>query len=60
MGSTTISEEFKNLLSSQELLSKQLASMFVKDVKGDALVANKKNFKGKSKGMTHSRSSGDP
>ena len=34
-------EKFENLLSSQELLAKQLASVFVKDGEGDALVANK-------------------
>ncbi|KAH0751748.1 hypothetical protein KY285_004896 [Solanum tuberosum] len=52
-------EEFENLLSSQELLAKQLASMFVKDGEGDALVADKRNFKGKSRDMSHSRSSSD-
>ena len=53
-------EEFKNLLSSQKLLVKQLASVFVKDEEGDALVVNKRNFKGKSRDMSHSRSSGYP
>ena len=39
-------EEFENLLSSQELLAKQLASVFVKGEE-NAFVANKRNFKGK-------------
>uniref|UniRef100_M1DLP9 CCHC-type domain-containing protein n=1 Tax=Solanum tuberosum TaxID=4113 RepID=M1DLP9_SOLTU len=51
-------EEFAHLLSSQALLAKQLASVFVKDGEGDALVADKRNFKGKSRDMSHSRSSG--
>ncbi|KAH0722294.1 hypothetical protein KY289_005338 [Solanum tuberosum] len=42
-----------------ELLAKQLASMFVKDGEGDALVADKRNFKGKSRDMSHSRFSSD-
>ena len=37
-------EEFENLLSSQELLAKQLASVFVKNIEEDALVADKRNF----------------
>ncbi|XP_069150842.1 uncharacterized protein [Solanum lycopersicum] len=37
-------EEFKKLFSSQKLLAKQLASVFAKDGKGDALVADKRNF----------------
>ena len=37
-----------------------MASVFVKDIQGDALVSNKKNIKGKSRGILHSRSSGDP
>ncbi|KAH0644181.1 hypothetical protein KY284_032065 [Solanum tuberosum] len=51
-------EEFENLLSSQELLANQLASVFVKDGEGDALVADKRNFKGKTGDMPHSQSSG--
>ncbi|KAH0680062.1 hypothetical protein KY284_021147 [Solanum tuberosum] len=43
----------------KELLAKQLASAFVKYGEGDALVADKINFKGKSRDMLHSRSSGD-
>uniref|UniRef100_M1C9B9 CCHC-type domain-containing protein n=1 Tax=Solanum tuberosum TaxID=4113 RepID=M1C9B9_SOLTU len=50
-------EEFENLLSSQELLAKQLASVFVKGEE-NALVANKRNFKGKTRDVPHSRSSG--
>ncbi|TMW99638.1 hypothetical protein EJD97_002246 [Solanum chilense] len=50
-------ENFENLLLSQELLAKQLGSVFVKDEEGDALVANKRNFKEKSRDMSHSRSS---
>ena len=49
-------EEFENLLSSQELLAKQLASIFVKGEE-NALVANKRNFKGKTRNIVHSRSS---
>uniref|UniRef100_M1BZJ6 Uncharacterized protein n=1 Tax=Solanum tuberosum TaxID=4113 RepID=M1BZJ6_SOLTU len=52
-------EKFEIFLSSQELLAKQLASAFVKYGEGDALVADKRNFKGKSRDMLHSRSSGD-
>ncbi|KAH0642614.1 hypothetical protein KY290_034204 [Solanum tuberosum] len=35
-----------------------MASVFVKYREGDALVADKRNFKGKSRDMLHSRSSG--
>ncbi|KAH0645408.1 hypothetical protein KY284_033292 [Solanum tuberosum] len=52
-------KEFKILLSSQELLTKQLASVFVKYREGDAPVVDKRNFKGKSRDMLHSRSSDD-
>ncbi|XP_049391577.1 LRR receptor-like serine/threonine-protein kinase FLS2 [Solanum stenotomum] len=53
----------KNVLIDHEtvahkLLAKQLASVFVKDGEGYALVADKRNFKGKSRDMLHSRSSG--
>jgi len=41
-------EEFENLLSSQELLVEKLASVFVKDGEGDALVADKRKFIGKT------------
>ncbi|KAH0674426.1 hypothetical protein KY284_025513 [Solanum tuberosum] len=51
-------KEFENLLSSQELLAKQLTSVFIKYGEGDALVVEKRNFKGKSRDMSHSRSSG--
>ena len=34
--------------------------MFVKEVEGDALLANKNKFKGKSRGISHTRSLGDP
>ncbi|KAH0705082.1 hypothetical protein KY289_010158 [Solanum tuberosum] len=51
-------EEFENLLSSQELLAKQLASVFVNNGEGCALVANKRNFKGKIRDMPHTRSVG--
>ena len=50
-------EEFENLLTSQELLAKQWARVFVKDEEGDALVADKSNFKGKTGDMSHSQSS---
>ncbi|KAH0730993.1 hypothetical protein KY289_002181 [Solanum tuberosum] len=50
-------EEFENLLSSQELLAKQLASVFV-NREENVLVANKRNFKGKIGDMLYSRSSG--
>ena len=39
-----ILEEFKNLVSSLELVAKQLASVFVKNKEEDALVADKINF----------------
>ena len=42
-----ILEEFKNLLSSLELVAKQLASVFVKNKEEDALEANKRNIKTK-------------
>ena len=45
------------MLSSQELLVKQFASVFVKDGEGYALVADKRNFKEKVRDMTYSRSS---
>ncbi|KAH0730190.1 hypothetical protein KY289_001378 [Solanum tuberosum] len=51
-------EEFEILLSSQELLAKQLVSVFVKDGEGDALVDDERNFIGKEGDMPHSRSSG--
>jgi len=35
-------EEFENLLSSQKLLAKQLAGVFVKEGEGNALVADKR------------------
>ncbi|XP_059294724.1 uncharacterized protein LOC132047737 [Lycium ferocissimum] len=38
-------EEFENLLSSRELLAKQMASVSIKEGAGNALVANKRNFK---------------
>ncbi|KAF3639253.1 hypothetical protein FXO38_22763 [Capsicum annuum] len=47
-------EEFENLLLSQELLAKQLAGEFVKEREGNALVANKKNVRGKTRDMSHS------
>ncbi|KAH0680455.1 hypothetical protein KY284_021540 [Solanum tuberosum] len=50
MGSTTIL--------GGELLAKQLASVFVKEGEENALVANKRNFKGKTRDVPHSRSSG--
>ncbi|XP_015164455.1 uncharacterized protein [Solanum tuberosum] len=50
-------EEFENLLSSQELLANQLASVFVKEGEENARVANKRNFNGKTRDMPHSRSS---
>lgn len=49
--------EFENLLSSQELLTKQLSSVFVKREE-NALIADKRNFKGKTRDMSHSRFSG--
>jgi len=51
-------EEFENLLSSQELLTKQLASVFVKEGEENALVADKRNFKGKAINILHSGLSG--
>ncbi|KAH0714401.1 hypothetical protein KY284_007306 [Solanum tuberosum] len=51
-------EEFENLLTSQELLAKQLAGVFVNDIEGYALVANKRNFKGKTRDVSHTRSLG--
>ncbi|KAH0780107.1 hypothetical protein KY290_006534 [Solanum tuberosum] len=51
--------ELLNQSNYKELLAKQLASMFVKDGEGDALVADKRNFKGKSRDMSHSRFSSD-
>ncbi|KAH0733942.1 hypothetical protein KY285_009649 [Solanum tuberosum] len=51
-------KEFENLLSSQELLAKQLASVFVNNGEGYALVANKRNLKGKIRDMMHTRSVG--
>ena len=48
-------KEFENLLSSQELLAKQLASVFVKGEE-NSLVA-KRNFKGETRDMLHFRSS---
>ncbi|KAH0754091.1 hypothetical protein KY290_024361 [Solanum tuberosum] len=42
----------------KELLAKQLTSVFIKYGEGDALVVEKRNFKGKSRDMSHSRSSG--
>ena len=36
-----------------------MASAFVKYGEGDAFVADKRNFKGKSRDMLHSRSSGE-
>nr|XP_016484341.1 PREDICTED: uncharacterized protein LOC107804904 [Nicotiana tabacum] len=53
MGSTPSLEEFKNFLSSQELLAKQMAGVFVKEGKGNALIADKGNFKGKSRDSLH-------
>ncbi|KAH0636544.1 hypothetical protein KY289_036459 [Solanum tuberosum] len=50
-------EEFENLLSSHELLAKQLASVFVEG-EGNALVADKRNFKGKARHILHSGLSG--
>ncbi|KAH0678932.1 hypothetical protein KY284_020017 [Solanum tuberosum] len=49
-------EEFEIFLSSQEFLAKQLASVFVKEVEENALIANKRNFKEKERDMPHSRS----
>ncbi|KAH0686113.1 hypothetical protein KY289_016867 [Solanum tuberosum] len=43
-------EEFENLLSSRKLLDKQLVGVFVEG-EGNALVADKRNFKGKSRDM---------
>ncbi|KAH0708312.1 hypothetical protein KY284_009739 [Solanum tuberosum] len=51
-------EEFENLLSSQDLLAKQLASVYVNNGERYALVANKRNFKGKIRDMLHTRSVG--
>ncbi|KAF3666326.1 hypothetical protein FXO37_10615 [Capsicum annuum] len=51
-------EEFENLLSSQELLVKQLAGEFFKEREGNALVADKRNVKEKARDMPHSRFSG--
>ena len=51
-------EEFENLLSSKELLAKQLASVFVKNREEDALVDDKRNFKEKPGDMPQSRSLG--
>ncbi|XP_059306174.1 uncharacterized protein LOC132057554 [Lycium ferocissimum] len=53
-------KEFENLLSSQELLAKQMASVSIKEGEGNALIANKRNFKGRqkrsgSREMTHSQ-----
>lgn len=48
-------EEFDNLLLSQELLAKQLASEFVKEREENALVADKRNVRGKTRDMPHSR-----
>ncbi|XP_059284866.1 uncharacterized protein LOC132038166 [Lycium ferocissimum] len=53
-------EEFEKLLSSQELLAKQMASVSIKEGEGNALVANKRNFKeiqerSGSRDMTHSQ-----
>ena len=42
-----ILEEFKNLVSSLELVAKQLASVFVKNKEEDALAADKRNIKRK-------------
>ncbi|PHT97496.1 hypothetical protein BC332_33577 [Capsicum chinense] len=51
-------KEFDNLLSSQELLAKQLSSEFVKERKENALVADKRNVKGKIREMPHFQFSG--
>ena len=40
-------EEFENLLSSQESLAKQMASISIKEGEGNALMARKKSFKSK-------------
>ncbi|XP_009790200.1 uncharacterized protein [Nicotiana sylvestris] len=40
-------EEFENLLSSHELLNKQMAGVSIKEGEGNALVTDKRNFKGK-------------
>ncbi|XP_070003476.1 uncharacterized protein [Nicotiana sylvestris] len=50
-------EEFENLLSSQELLAKQMAGVSIKEGEGNALVADKRNFKGKSRDSMHFQSS---
>ncbi|XP_019227164.1 PREDICTED: uncharacterized protein LOC109208498 [Nicotiana attenuata] len=42
-------EEFENLLSSQELLAKQMAGVSIKEGEGNALVADKRNYRGKSR-----------
>lgn len=52
-------EEFQNLLSSQELLAKQLNDVFIKNVEGIALAANKRNFKENTTDILHNRSLGD-
>ncbi|XP_070007239.1 uncharacterized protein [Nicotiana sylvestris] len=50
-------EEFEDLLSSHELLAKQMASVSIKEGEGIALVADKRNFNGKSRDIVHFRSS---
>ena len=49
-------EEIENLLSSKELLDKQLASVFFKNREEDAIIPHKRNFKGKIGDMPQSRS----
>ncbi|XP_070025820.1 uncharacterized protein [Nicotiana sylvestris] len=50
-------EEFENLLSSQELLTMQMAGVSIKEEEGNAIVTDKRNFKGKSRDSMHFQSS---
>ncbi|XP_059285899.1 cytochrome P450 CYP736A12-like [Lycium ferocissimum] len=49
-------KEFENLLSSQELLAKQMANEYIKEGKGNAPMSDKRNFKVEAaSGRAHSQ-----